>query len=165
MRAKSIFVDAFVVFLIILWVYAATSKLLDYNNFNIELGKSPLLSPVASLVAVGVPILELGLAFMLLIERTKFIALILSTSLLLLFAVYLLIILHYSSYIPCSCGGILGKLGYKEHIVFNLVLFVLGLVAIFWYGRSTRPHNGIKYDNPYPNGIEYPDLFPTKTKK
>lgn len=133
MRTKSVVVDIVTILLIILWIYAAFSKLLDYSNFSIELGKSPLLTSFAPVVAVGVPLLEIGLAIMLLIERTKFIAIVMSTSLLLLFTCYLFIILNYSSYIPCSCGGILGHLGYKEHIVFNLILFALGVVSILFY--------------------------------
>ncbi len=137
MRAKTILVDSLTIILIILWVYAAFSKLLDYTNFSIELGKSPLVTSFAPIVAVGIPLLEIGLAIMLLIEQTKFLALVMSTSLLLLFTCYLFIILNYSSYIPCSCGGILGRLGYKEHIVFNLILFALGVISILFYKRDT----------------------------
>lgn len=146
MRAKTLFVDSIAILFIILWVYAAVSKLFDYNNFSIELGKSPLLNGFAPVVAVGIPFLEIALAIMLLIERSKFIALVLSSSLLLLFTVYLFIILNYSSYIPCSCGGILGHLGYKEHIVFNLILFALGIVSIVLY-QKVNQHNQTKYNN------------------
>lgn len=137
MRAKTIVVDTVTILLIILWVYAAFSKLLDYSNFNIELSKSPLLTSFAPIVAIGIPLLEIGLAVMLLIERTKFLALVMSTSLLLLFTCYLFIILNYSSYVPCSCGGILGRLGYKEHIIFNLILFALGVISILLYKHDT----------------------------
>ncbi|MEJ5144709.1 MauE/DoxX family redox-associated membrane protein [Sphingobacterium sp. MYb388] len=146
MRAKTLFVDSIAILFIILWVYAAVSKLFDYNNFSIELGKAPLLSGFAPVIAVGIPFLEIALAIMLLVERTKFIALVLSSSLLLLFTVYLFIILNYSSYIPCSCGGILGRLGYKEHIFFNLILFALGIASILLYQKENQ-HNQTKYNN------------------
>ncbi len=46
------------------------------------------------------------------------------------FTAYIFIILNYSSYVPCSSGGILQDLGWTEHLVFNLFFVFLALIAL-----------------------------------
>jgi hypothetical protein len=41
------------------------------------------------------------------------------------FTTYIILILNFSSFIPCSCGGILEKLGWTEHLIFNFFLQVV----------------------------------------
>lgn len=115
---------------ILLFVYAAVSKVLDFENFKAQLGQSPMLSAFASSVAWAVPFLELCIASLLFFKRYRIIGLFGSFSLMIMFTVYIFIILNYSSFIPCSCGGILEKLGWKEHLFFNVVFIILAAVGI-----------------------------------
>lgn len=115
---------------ILLFVYAATSKLLDFQNFRVQLGQSPLLSPFADFVSVAVITLEFGIAILLAIQLTRHFALYAATALMAMFTTYIVIILNFSAFVPCSCGGILEKLGWTEHLVFNLVFVALGITAI-----------------------------------
>ena len=46
------------------------------------------------------------------------------------FTVYIYLILNYSDFVPCSCGGILEKLGWTEHLIFNGICVIMGVVAI-----------------------------------
>lgn len=108
-------------FLILLFCYAAISKVLDFENFQVQLAQSPLLSAYAGAISYGVIILELLICFSLAFSRTRKIGLASSFSLLVAFTVYIILILNFSDFIPCSCGGILEKLGWTEHLVFNLV--------------------------------------------
>jgi len=116
---------------ILLFTYAAVSKLLDFENFRIQLAQSPLLSAYAGIVAPGIIILELLLALLLAFRPSRFIALILSYFLMVAFTAYIYIILHYSDFIPCSCGGILEKLGWTAHMVFNIAFALLGIAGLF----------------------------------
>jgi uncharacterized membrane protein YphA (DoxX/SURF4 family) len=116
---------------VLLFVYAAVSKLLDFENFQIQLGQSPLLSPFASWVSWLVPSIELIIAVLLLIPKWRVIVLFAACSLMMMFTTYIFIILNYSSFVPCSCGGILEKMGWREHLFFNgcfVLLAVLGLL-------------------------------------
>ncbi|WP_313385908.1 DoxX family protein [Chishuiella sp.] len=117
---------------IVLFVYAAFSKLIDFENFQIQLAQSPLLSAYAGFVSYAVIITELIIAFLLCQKRTQQIGLFASYGLLLAFTVYIYIILNYSDFIPCSCGGILEKLGWTEHLIFNLFFIVLAVIAILF---------------------------------
>jgi len=44
------------------------------------------------------------------------------------FTVYIFLILNYSPFVPCSCGGVLEDLGWWEHLWFNGVVC---LVTVF----------------------------------
>lgn len=120
---------------ILLFVYAAVSKLVDYETFENQLGQSPLLSAFAGWVAPGVLMGELGIAVLLLFERTRLIALIGFYSLMVLFTTYIIIILNFTDFIPCSCGGVLEQLGWTEHLIFNVGFILLAVVGIFMVNR------------------------------
>lgn len=122
---------------ILLFVYASVSKLLDFENFQIQLGQSPLLSAYAGVVSVLIIVAELLTAFLLTLRRTRLIGLYLSTGLMVSFTVYIYLILNYSEFVPCSCGGVLEKLGWQEHLIFNLVFVGLGISAI-WIDENLR---------------------------
>lgn len=113
-----------------LFTYAAVSKILTFHDFRIKLGQSPLLSAFAGYVAIGVPLVELLIVGVLLFPRWRITGLYAAFCLMIAFTAYIFIILNYSSYVPCSCGGILQDLGWTEHLVFNLVFVFLALIAL-----------------------------------
>lgn len=124
------FIEIICFLFIFLFSYAATSKLMDFDRFKIQLGQSPLLTVYAGWVAWVIPIVELLLAFLLAVPRYRLIALYGSLGLMSLFTMYIIAILNFSDYVPCSCGGILGKLGWQEHLVFNVVFVALAIIGI-----------------------------------
>jgi len=130
----------------LLFTYAAVSKLLDYQDFSIKIGQSPLLSIFAGYIAIGVPLVELIIVFMLCIPRLRIAALFASFCLMVMFTVYIYTILNYSHYVPCSCGGVLQDLGWTEHLIFNIIftgLAIIGLVvnnADNWLSRKKPLH-------------------------
>jgi hypothetical protein len=50
-----------------------------------------------------------------------------------MFTTYIIIILNFTSFTPCSCGGVLEDLGWTEHLIFNIAFIVLSAVALFFY--------------------------------
>lgn len=115
---------------ILLFSYAAASKLLDFQNFQVQLGQSPLLSAFAVAVSFAVPIVEFILVLLLMFSRYRLIGFYGSFVLMTMFSVYIIIILKFSSFTPCSCGGILEKMSWTEHLTFNIVFVVISAVAI-----------------------------------
>lgn len=126
---------------ILLFVYAATSKLMDFENFKIQIGQSPLISAFAGYIIWIIPIGELLIAAALIFPKTKVPALYAAYSLMVLFTAYIVIILNYSSSIPCSCGGILEKLGWKEHLWFNIGFVALAIVGLFTSLKIQSPYH------------------------
>ena len=115
---------------ILLFVYAAISKVLDFENFGIQLAQSPLLSAYAGLIAPAVIFAELLIVLLLSLKTARLEGLYSSFYIMIAFTVYIYLILNYSDFVPCSCGGIIGQLGWREHLVFNITFALLALLAI-----------------------------------
>lgn len=116
---------------ILLFTYAAISKLNTYDTFKIQIGQSPILTAQSSLLVWMVPVMELLTAFLYVIPRFRLWAFHLSLSLMVMFTVYIFLILKFSPYIPCSCGGVLNNLGWTEHLIFNIVFVLLAIAGIY----------------------------------
>lgn len=119
---------------IVLFVYAALSKLLHFETFTLQLAQSPLLSAYAGVIAFLVPGLEIGIAILLVFERWRTLALYASFTLMVMFTAYIFFILNFSDFVPCSCGGVLEKLSWTQHLIFNVVFIILAGVAVFFAG-------------------------------
>lgn len=120
-----------IVFLfMVLFIYAATAKLLDFTLFKAQLGKSPLITNYAALFAWTVPAVELFIAALFFVPRFWLIALYASFSLMFAFTAYIAFILTFSPYVPCSCGGILNNMGWTAHLIFNIVFTALAVWGI-----------------------------------
>lgn len=115
---------------ILLFTYASISKILDFENFQVQLGQSPLLSAFANFIAFAVIAVELIICCLLIFQRTRIIGLFASYCLMMMFTAYIYIILNYSSFVPCSCGGILEKLSWNQHIIFNITFIILAVISI-----------------------------------
>lgn len=133
---KSNFIYKVALLHILLFSYAAASKLLDFQNFQVQLGQSPLLSAFAVTVSVAVPMVEFILVLMLMLPRFRFIGLYGSFVLMTMFSAYIVIVLNFSSFTPCSCGGILEKMSWTEHLIFNIVFVVISAIAIILHSKT-----------------------------
>lgn len=122
----------------ILFIYAATSKLLDFETFTVQLAQSPLLSAYAGIIAWLVPGIEILIAGLLVFSRLRNVALYAAFTLMVMFTAYIYIILNFSDFVPCSCGGVLEELSWTQHLIFNVVFIVLGAVAILISRNGTK---------------------------
>jgi len=125
----------------ILFVYAATSKVLDFENFRIQLGQSPLLSSFSGLILFAVPAVEIIIAILLLVQKFRLIGLFSAYTLMVLFTAYIYILLNYSAFIPCSCGGIIQKLSWSQHIIFNIFFIVLAAIGVLFLADNNTLDN------------------------
>ncbi len=128
---KSIIIATSYLF-VLLFLYAATSKLLDFETFTVQLAQSPLLSAYAGVIAWMVPGIEIVIAVLLVFPRFRILALYACFTLMVMFTAYIYIILNFSDFIPCSCGGVLEKLSWTQHLIFNIVFIILAGVAVFF---------------------------------
>ncbi|PZO26495.1 MAG: hypothetical protein DCE86_14350, partial [Flavobacteriaceae bacterium] len=115
---------------IVLFVYAAINKLLDFENFQVQLGQSPLLSSFAGFVSYTVISVEFIVSLMLCLPRTRYAGIFAAFCLMSMFSTYIFIMLNFSPFVPCSCGGILEKMSWTQHLIFNVVFVVIALVAL-----------------------------------
>jgi hypothetical protein len=119
--------------LIFLFGYTAISKLLSIHRFEAVLEQSPLISSGAALLAWQIPLAELGIVLLLIFSSTRIMGLWMSGIMLFLFTVYLIYMILFSHYLPCSCGGVISTMSWPVHIGFNVLcigLTVVGLQSI-----------------------------------
>jgi uncharacterized membrane protein YphA (DoxX/SURF4 family) len=125
----------------LLFTYAATSKLLDFENFRIQLGQSPILSSFASWILFAVPAVEILIAILLLVRNCRLLGLFAAYTLMILFTAYIYIILNYSAFVPCSCGGVIQKLSWGQHIIFNICFILLAGIAVILFSDNNTLNN------------------------
>jgi len=140
---NKIVVDIVVFLYILLLVYAALTKLLDYQKFVIQLGQSPILTRHAILLAWAVPFIELGISALVIIPRTRLSGLYAAFSLMVMFTTYIILASRFSDYVPCSCGGVLEDMTWTQHLIFNGVFILLGLAAILLYPGTRMTESSI----------------------
>jgi hypothetical protein len=122
--------EAICFLLTLLFVYAAVSKLKDFNTFQLQLGQSPYITNFSSLLAWAVPVGELVLAATLIYKPSRIIGLYGSLFIMSLFTAYIFSMLEFSYYVPCSCGGILSSLSWEAHLWFNIAFVCLSVAGI-----------------------------------
>jgi uncharacterized membrane protein YphA (DoxX/SURF4 family) len=128
---RRILIEIICFLLVLLFVYAAVSKLNDYEIFKVQLSKSPFITDYASIIAWALPIGEILIGMALTFKKTRLLGLYSSLFLMTMFTAYIYIMLHYSYYIPCSCGGILSAMSWKTHLWFNVGFVLLSILGIF----------------------------------
>lgn len=123
--------------LILLFVYTAVSKLLDYSVFQSQLSRSPLIGFMAGSIAWALPAAELAIAAMLFVPQTRLWGLYSSFALVALFTLYIGYMMAFVTNRPCSCGGVLKQMTWGQHLVFNIFFTLLALAGI-WLLKKNR---------------------------
>jgi putative oxidoreductase len=131
MSKKQVVIECIVALLIMLFLYASISKFLDFKTFIGQMNNQPLPNSWTPFLVWAIPGLEIAISLSLLFEYTRLLALYASLILMLLFTVYTaIILLHFFPYIPCSCGGVIQKLTWRQHLVLNLSFVALSVIGI-----------------------------------
>jgi hypothetical protein len=128
MKTNAAFIIA--IFLIFLFAYTATDKLLNNNAFTTVLKQVPFIAQGAGIIAILLPLAELSIALLLLFETTRLTGLYASLALLSAFTLYLVYMVLFVPHLPCSCGGVISKMSWKQHVVFNVAFAGLTLIGI-----------------------------------
>ncbi|MET0944880.1 MAG: MauE/DoxX family redox-associated membrane protein [Flavobacterium sp.] len=137
---------------IFLFIYAAFSKLIDFQTFKVQLGQSPLLSAHAEWIVFSIPAIEIIISMLLIIPRFRYLGLLSAFGLMVMFTAYIIIILNYSSFIPCSCGGILSEMDWTQHLIFNIGFILLAIIGMILL-KKIEPFAAIDNSNPKLNWI------------
>ncbi len=125
---------------IVLFAYAGLTKLLEGHLFYDNIRNSPILGSkaMASLASWAIPLSELSVALLLIWKKTRLIGLYGAAVLMLLFTGYTMVIVFFAPYRPCSCGGIISLLSWEQHLVLNVALLLLALLAIMFSHKNKR---------------------------
>jgi len=121
--------------LILLFVYAAVTKLMEYNRFHLSVEKEPLIGSFANFITWLVPAIELFISYLLFRPETRKLGLKAAFSLMSVFTLYVAYILLFVPIRPCGCGGVIQKLSWPQHLVFNIFFTVIALLGIILFDK------------------------------
>jgi hypothetical protein len=124
--------------LILLFAYTAFSKLLAVGKFRSVLKEAPFIGNFATVMAVLIPGVELTIILLLLLPGARKTGLVAATSLLVVFTAYLAFMILTDPNLPCSCGGVIQQLSWKQHIAFNIFFIALGITATYFQSNGLR---------------------------
>lgn len=128
--------------LILLFSYAALSKLLQYDSFKFQLHKSPFVTDMSGWIAWSLPVSELIISLMLLFKTTRMIGFYASFFLMLVFTGYIYAMLNFSPFVPCSCGGVLSRMSWEQHFYFNLLFTGISFAGIVLQAAGNNNKDG-----------------------
>lgn len=116
--------------LILVFAYTGCSKLWDHHNFIAQLSLFIPRPLIVNSIAWTVPVAEIIIAFGLALRATRLTALYACLFLLSIFTTYIIFLLSGRQSLPCSCGGVIAALSWKQHLVFNSILIMLCIAGI-----------------------------------
>lgn len=131
LQLKKAYIEIISALFILLFLYTAIMKLKNIPSFIIAMRQVPLLHAWANLLAGFIPGVEIATVILLLIPATKYIGLVIATGFMAILTAYVFYILLTMSKLPCSCGGVIQQMTWRQHLIFNLVLTGLGMLGIY----------------------------------
>ncbi|HKG07998.1 MAG TPA: MauE/DoxX family redox-associated membrane protein [Pedobacter sp.] len=113
-----------------LFIYTGSSKLADTKAFEAVLIRYPLIGGYSGFIAYTVPLVEFAVSLLLIVPKTRRHGLKVSLFVMIAFLLYIMYLFLSKSELPCSCGGILAKLTWQQHLWFNAFFVILALLGI-----------------------------------
>ena len=142
---KEITIEVLAALLILLFLYAGFSKWFDIARFRHDLSNQPLPHWMGGLLVWILPASEILTAILLFSERTRPLGFLISTVLLSIFTVYIILGLSGAFHrVPCSCGGVIRSLGWKNHLFFNAFFLLAATLGL----RLDNPENRKQNEQP-----------------
>jgi hypothetical protein len=136
---RKIIIEIISSLLILLFLYASVSKWLAFKTFIGDMNNQPFPNWMTPYLVIIIPVLEVLIAVGLIFEKTRVPALYASFVLMMAFTIYTVAVLsHAFKYVPCSCGGVIKKLTWPQHLFFNLFFVAISVLGIWLKRRDTQ---------------------------
>jgi hypothetical protein len=138
MLKRTTIIETILVLNLILFLYTGISKIIEYSEFKEQLTDSPILGFVSTPVALLLPWIEFAIVLMLIVPRWRLKGFYATLILMILFTIYIIGLFSFNKELPCSCGGIIALLSWKQHLVFNGLFVLLNTLAIRLQKREKK---------------------------
>lgn len=130
--------------LIVVFAIIAAGKLSNYGTFLLLLHFQPYINHLPTNMAWILPAVELIIAIMLAMPRSRKTALYIAFIIMSVSAGYRIFLFLSNSHLPCTCGNLLRPLLTEHlHILFNVLLAALSLTGIILIRIETRRNTNI----------------------
>lgn len=135
---KQLIIDISCYLIIILFTYAALSKLFLFEVYLYDLNRSPFINLFAPILSIVIPMAELILSVLLIFEKTRKKALLGSFVLMTFFTIYVASILLFTTSRPCTCGGLIKELSWPQHFALNLFFMMMSVLAFYFQKNKVQ---------------------------
>ena len=116
--------------LALLFVYTGCSKLLGHELFVNQLSQMEFVKNFAPLISFVLPVLEIAAALFIAFESPENLGLWISSLLMTFFTIYVGGMLILKSSLPCTCGGVLASMSWRQHLYFNIFFTLVSWNAL-----------------------------------
>ena len=123
---------------ILLFLYTALSKSFEINSTTAVLEKTPRFSKNPQGIAWTVVVLEYLAAIALFMPRTRKLGLYTSLGLMTAFTGYIAYMMAFVPNLPCSCGGVISKMTWGQHLIFNMLFILLAIIGLLLSRRQSK---------------------------
>jgi len=129
---RTIIIAAITMLNVVLFLYTGIEKMTDYELIKEQLSIIPLFARVANPVAWLLPLIELAVVVLLITPRWRLKGFYSSMILMAVFTFYLIATASLNKDLPCSCGGVIELLSWKQHLFFNggIMLLIAWAIAL-----------------------------------
>lgn len=134
-RLRHILLEIISALLILLFVYTGIDKLGNIARFRKILSASPLIGSMAGPISFLLPFAELSIALLLFIPSLRKWGLLASLAIMSLFTLYLSYMIYFTPDLPCTCGGVLPQMTWRQHLVFNIFFTFLAATGLGLHKR------------------------------
>jgi len=116
--------------LIFLFTYTGVSKLIHHDVFESAILRSPIIKLQATIISWLIPVIELLIVSMLILQQYRKAGLVLSLLLIVIFTAYIGYMMLFIPNLPCSCGGVLKELSWSNHLLFNSFFIIMIMIYL-----------------------------------
>ena len=101
------------------------------------MNNQPLPNSWTPFLVWAIPLSEIAISLALLFESTRLLGLYASLILMIVFTIYTgIVLLHFFPYVPCSCGGVIRKLTWRQHLFLNLFYVAISAIGVVQQRRK-----------------------------
>jgi uncharacterized membrane protein YphA (DoxX/SURF4 family) len=135
-RSYSLVIGLISLLFFLLFLYAGLSALFHSEQFQTQMSRLPVLGDYAGILKWLIPALELLICILLIRPGKRRFALYGCLALMTLFSIYIMVMLNFSSVIPCSCGSVLSAWSWEKQLIFNVAGVILAAAGICLHSVS-----------------------------
>lgn len=137
MFKRQILLECVSALLVLLFLYTGLSKFIDFPSFKDDMNNQPFSNFWTPFLIWFIPCSEIIISALIIFERTRLYGFYGHLFLMVLFTIYTILVLaHFYDYIPCSCGGVIRRLTWTQHLFFNLFFVALSILGIILQRRK-----------------------------
>lgn len=121
--------------LILIFIYSAVNKIIDWKSFMLSLQSSPFIGKNAYTAAWIILFIHFVAAGLLFLPVYRLKGFCLSFIYTLFCSVYISTVLLMNVPLPCSCIGLLRSLSWQQQLFLNIILSLWSVTGILFYKR------------------------------